>query len=385
MTKIFTRLISKRKVKFFDKGGYMIWGIISDTHGDKGNAIPHIVAEFKKRNVELIIHCGDIETQHLNPELFGNLPVYCALLEEQSDKIEFKNPPEKWVFTRPKNRILDINGQRIYLGHKRSFDFLMNSEIELIKILAEIRKTNDNLRWLFSGHTHHQIYQQGIVNFINPGAIETTIDGYEFAVIDTSTGQVVFSRIHKTNPIKETFSIGVISDTLDISEMNPVFWEKLVKELNNRGVKFIVHCGNIAINDIGRKELCNFEVFYNLREDQIRKLLKTEKPPENWHLIERENPVVEINGYKFYVQLDLGIDLLEKSEIAMQKLCRELRRKYPEISFVLCGFTNDAFYEEGEQVRIVNPGDANQSQNMAVICLPRAEITFSNVPFDPLP
>ena len=64
----------------------MIWGIISDTHKDKMNAIPHIMAEFRKHGVTHIIHCGDIKPEHLNAELFNNLPVVCALVEEQVDK-----------------------------------------------------------------------------------------------------------------------------------------------------------------------------------------------------------------------------------------------------------------------------------------------------------
>ncbi len=52
----------------------MIIGILSDTHTDKANAIPHIVKEFKRRYVEVIFHCGDIEPIHLDPKLFGNLP-----------------------------------------------------------------------------------------------------------------------------------------------------------------------------------------------------------------------------------------------------------------------------------------------------------------------
>jgi hypothetical protein len=76
---------------------------------------------------------------------------------------------------------------------------------------------------------------------------------------------------------------------------------------------------------------------------------------------------------------------MEKSEYDMHKLCLKLRRKYPRICFVLCGFTNDAFYEEGEQVRIINPGDIVKDRNYVVISLPCAEITFSRVPVEPLP
>jgi predicted phosphodiesterase len=251
----------------------------------------------------------------------------------------------------------------------------------LDQTLNEIRRANDGVRWLFSGHTHHQIYKQShLINFVNPGAVEDSFDGYEFAVINTGNGEIVFGRIPKTNPIRPTFSVGVISDSLDISKMDPTFWQKLTEEFKKRGVNHIIHCGNISLNDIGRPEFAGFQVFYNLRPDQ-----NNERSFGNWHQIPIETPVVEIGGYKFYVELDLGAALLGKSEIDMEVLCLDLRRKHPEISFVLCGFTNNAFLEEGQEVRIINPGDILKDRNFTVICLPRTEITFGHVPVDPLP
>ncbi len=360
----------------------MIMGVLSDTHQDRMNALPHIMGEFKQREVEIIIHCGDIEPKHLKPELFNGLPVICALVEGQVDEEVFGTPPANWVFTRPRKRIHHLSDcEAIYVGHNRSFEFLTGSEAQLNQMLNTIRKENDWVRWLFSGHTHHQIFKQGqLINFVNPGAVEDSFDGYEFAVINTNNGEMVFSRILKTKPIKPTFSVGVISDSLNITDMDPDFWPRLRKEFEKRGVIYIIHCGNIALNDIGRPELADFQVFYNLRSDQ-----KNEQSPRNWHQISAENPVVEIGGYRFYVQLDLGADLLEKSEKDMHMLCLDLRRKYHEISFVLCGFTTDAFLEEGQEVRIVNPGDILKDRNFVVICLPRAEITFGHVPVDPLP
>ena len=75
-------------------------GILSDTHGIDDNVIKHIINELLiKHKVEMIFHCGDIERQHLIPKLFGDLPVWCAINQEQLDKedtIVFKNPPQGW-------------------------------------------------------------------------------------------------------------------------------------------------------------------------------------------------------------------------------------------------------------------------------------------------
>jgi predicted phosphodiesterase len=359
----------------------MIIGTLSDTHLDKANAIYRIMEEFKKRKVEVIVHCGDIEKHHLNPSLFLNLPVICAINPEQEKKQEFVTPPDNWIFTTTKNRVKDFRHARMYVGHRRSFDFLRGSETEMAHILQEARKDFDGLRWYFSGHTHHQIYIEiPTVKFINPGAVEDSFDGYEYSIINTENSEIVFSRIMRTNPLVPTFSIGIISDSLDVSRQDPSFWQLLAKELHARDAKIIIHCGNINLCDIGKKELKDFVVHYNLRADQQNPT----NVPQNWRLISTENPVVEINGYFFYVQLDLGLDLLSKSEISMSMLSLEKRRKFPEISYILCGFTHNALYVEGNEIRILNPGDANKDRNFAVLCLPRNEITFGHVPIPPL-
>jgi predicted phosphodiesterase len=365
-------------------------GIVADTHHDKANALEHIIAEFKKRGVEVIIHCGDITAKHLNPDLFGGLPVICALVEEQVGTEAFLTPPAGWKYTEPGDRIRHITPYvRAYIGHKRAFEFLTGSEKKLNEMLNEIRRKHDGVRYLFAGHTHHGIYKRGkLIDFINPGAVEDSLDGgYEFAVLDTDTEEIVFSRILRTTPVKAKppFSVGVISDSLNISDMDVNFWVKLRKEFENRGVSHVIHCGNIALCDVGQPELAGFKVSYNLRTDQLRHDPNSAGRFENWKRITAEDPIVEINGYKFYVQLDLGATLLDQSEVDMHVFCLKLRQKYPETSYVLCGFTNDALYEEGEQSRIINPGDCLNDRGFAVICLPRAEITFGHVPVDPLP
>lgn len=360
----------------------MILFIVSDTHEDRANMLPRIMQEARDRKADLIIHCGDIARKHLDVELFNGLPVICALIKQQVGKEGFIIPPEGWIFTKPGERVRELTEYlSVYVGHALSFDFLAGSEEKLDQKLHEIRREYDGVRWLFSGHTHHQIYKQShLISFVNPGAVEDSFDGYQFAVIDTDNGEIVFGRIPKTNPTKPTFSVGVVSDSLNISELDPDFWKKLAEEFKIRDVKHIIHCGNIAVDDIGRPEFDGFQVFYNLRRDQ-----RIERNFENWHQIPAESPVVEIEGYRFYVQLDLGVDLLDKSEREMHKICLALRRNYPEISFVLCGFTNDAFLEEGPEIKIVNPGDILKDRNFTVICLPRTEITFGHVPVNPLP
>jgi len=106
----------------------MIVGSISDTHSDKNNAIPHIMKEFKRRGVELIVHCGDIISDHINAELFGNLPVICALVDDQGEEPAFldlsSKKPSNWEFTRTGKRFTRISKSKVYVGHKLNLNFL---------------------------------------------------------------------------------------------------------------------------------------------------------------------------------------------------------------------------------------------------------------------
>jgi putative phosphoesterase len=374
----------------------MIIGVLSDTHDDEGNAIPHIVKEFKKRGVQLIVHCGDIKPKHVSKDLFAGLPVYCAFVDGQKEDPVFReNCPEGWDITFPKNRIRTLpDGEVVYIGHKRHMYFLRNSTEQFGEKLMDLRQEFDGLRFVFGGHMHFQTFKQGqLVSFINPGAVQDSLGwGYEYAIVDTVSGQVIFSRILPTHDDRPEFSVGVISDSLDISHRDNNYWRRLAKEFNDRGVSHIIHCGNIAIEDIGRQELSGFSVHYAIRADQFcehKKLKEKEMIPSNWAAVSdehlEEGSIVDINGFRFYVQLDLGLKYMTVSEAGMDSAAMQIRRKYPGTEFVLCGFTREAVFVEGGQVITINPGDVNTNRNFAVICLPRREITFGNVGVDPLP
>lgn len=356
----------------------MIIGALSDTHKIRKEKIEAVMEEFRNRGAKLLIHCGDIGAMHLDPDLFLNLPVICALTEDQVGSPRFKSAPPNWRFTVPGNRIVDLEDDtRMYVGHKMSFEFLTGAEEKLMQRIQELRKDYDGLRYVLSGHTHHQIFSQTpLTNFVNPGAVCDSFDGYEFCVINTGDNEVVFSRVMKTNPVIKPFSVGIISDSANISKMDPGFWKKLREEFDKRNVGWVVHCGNMNTDDIGRPELDGLVVHYNLHPRQN----KSKRAP-GWYLIGEEgHPVIEIEGYRFWIWHDLGGQLLEKSELDMQKICAGLRLHYPDLAFLLCGFTNNAFLEEGGQIRIINPGDAIRDRNFATVCLPRAEITFGHVP-----
>jgi predicted phosphodiesterase len=371
-------------------------GAVSDTHSNRNGALSHIIAEFKRRGVNIVVHCGDILPEHVSNELFDNFPVICAIVDTQKEDPLFnENCPEGWKFTRSGNRICELpDGTTVYVGHKMHMNFLRASEEEFNSILTDLRMKFDGLRMVFGGHLHFQTYKQGqLVSFINPGAVHGAIGwGYEFAVIDNDKDEVVFGRILPTPDDRPVFSVGVISDSLDVSHRDAFFWKKLAHEFRLRDVSKIIHCGNLHLSDIGRPELSKFEINYAIRKDQEfehRKMQEAGKIPPNWKVILEKDlepgGVVDIDGYRFYVQLDLGLEFMKVSEIGMDSAAMKIRRKYPETEFVLCGFTREALLVEGQHVTIINPGDVNMGRSFVVICLPRKEITFGHVPFDVLP
>ena len=132
----------------------MILGVLSDTHGISGNVLAHIALEFQARNVEIVIHAGDISESDIQQMkiLFGNLPVICALTDEQVAHFNKQHhegkeipiaPGKSWTFTQPGKRIVPLaNGVNVYVGHKRGFRFLYGSIEKLIEnlILVKIKE-----------------------------------------------------------------------------------------------------------------------------------------------------------------------------------------------------------------------------------------------------
>jgi hypothetical protein len=159
--------------------------------------------------------------------------------------------------------------------------------------------------------------------------------------------------------------------------MDVDFWANLAHEFRIRDVRTIIHCGNIELSDIGRPELSDFSVYVNLRKDQ---LFREGRTLHNWHIVDQEHKVVEINGYRFFIQLDLGTSFLEQTEVQMHSLCLAIKKEYPALDYVLCGSECNALYVEDPHTSIINPGDAYRGRSFCVVCLPRQEITFGYVP-----
>lgn len=378
----------------------MLLGVMGDTHDVDQSIVKKVVEDLKMRGAQVIIHTGDIEKQHLSADLFCGLPVVCVLTRQQQFDCNFSFPPAGWTYTRPgnsmiseknkaqeamentiasklaiANRIVNLGEVVIYAGHERSNDVLMNSAKfnEFINILNQVY---DGVKFIFTGHTHHQfLIQRSGFSWINPGAVWPLFFDYEYALVNTSNNEVIFTRLPRTTINARPQTVGIVSDTGNISERDGQFWQQLAVEFHERDVSMVIIDGGFRPADIGRPELADFQVFYNLLptiEDRLEK-------PANWHFIPNDNPILEICSHYFLIQHKLGIDLDGKTEVEMVKFIREQSQKYQHIDIVICGGIHDALFEEQQEVMIINPGDARNHRKFVTICFPRCEVTFSSV------
>ncbi|MDO8669025.1 MAG: metallophosphoesterase family protein [Candidatus Buchananbacteria bacterium] len=378
----------------------MLLGIMGDTHEVDGSIVGKVARDLKNRGAQVIVHTGDIEKQHLSADLFCGLPVVCVLTRQQHVDSDFTFPPHGWTYTRPgnsmisdqdkaqealsntiasklaiANRIVNLGEVVIYAGHERSNDVLMNS-VKFNEFMNILNQVYDGVKFIFTGHTHHQfLIQRNGFSWINPGAVLPLFFDYEYALVDTSNGEIVFTRLPRTTSSVRPQTVGIIGGTGNISERDDQFWQQLAIEFHERDVSTVIIDGGFLPRDIGRPELSDFQVFYNLlptMKDNIHK-------PGNWHLIPDDNPVLEICSHYFLVQHNLGIDLDGKTEVEMIRFIRQQSQKYQHIDIVICGGIHDALFEEQQEVMIINPGDARNHRKFVTICFPRCEITFSTV------
>lgn len=395
----------------------MFIGCIGDTHDVEERIIKDIVCnELLPRGVEVAIHTGDIEIQHVSAELFSNLPMTCVLTKQQSFDPDFSYAPKNWRFVRPaywkdkpefigkftdelanacvKELITFNEQQRIfcrlvpikvdnemvmaYCGHERSFDIFKNSQ-RVQEFFTEINQVYDGVRLAVSGHMHRQfIWRHGNLLWVNPGSIiESMNRTREFAVVNTANWEVVCGRLTNAEAKIEPVTIGIISDTGNIDELDRSFWQRLKVEFDNRGVSYVICCGDFRPSDVGRLELANCQVYYYL----LPEFASFPDPgPANWHRISYDNPVIDICGHQFYIQHEIGPEQANFSDIERHCAFDEIRKRYKHLDFIVTGLVSDTIVQEADKYFFINPGDAKDHRNFATLCLPRSELTVGTVP-----
>ena len=158
-------------------------GIISDTH-DNISAIKKAVEIFKKRNVDLVLHLGDIIAP-VTVLYFKGLRIKFILGNCDGDVENIK-------------RIInEIDGE--FLGIFSELE-LENKKIALLhgqdtKKLNELILTGQ-YNYILHGHTHVKRNEKvGMARIINPGAFYPTVEEKTIAILDVINDEVEFIKI----------------------------------------------------------------------------------------------------------------------------------------------------------------------------------------------
>jgi putative phosphoesterase len=130
------------KIKLKHQNSYLI-GVISDTHGRIPSGVPQA---FK--NVDLIIHAGDIGEQAVLDQLSKIAPVAAV-----RGNMDFG----KWAEQLPETEIVEIGPIVLYVLH--------------IANRLDVDPEKSGFKAVISGHTHRpDVYKENGVTFINPGS-----------------------------------------------------------------------------------------------------------------------------------------------------------------------------------------------------------------------
>jgi uncharacterized protein len=134
-------------------------GVLSDTH-DNETAVDLALREFKLRGVELVVHCGDIQSPS-TVQLFADLPAHFVLgnCDWQPDLLASSIDTIDAKLHQPFGE-LEISG--VTVGWVHSHDARLFSNLEL----------SNRFDYLFYGHTHKaEQHRSGKTLVVNPGAL----------------------------------------------------------------------------------------------------------------------------------------------------------------------------------------------------------------------
>ncbi|MEK6946675.1 MAG: metallophosphoesterase [Nanoarchaeota archaeon] len=157
-------------------------GIISDTHENE-EAIKKAVALFKEKNVDFVVHCGDIVSppmleyfKELKMKfVYGNNDGERAGLKEMCKKLDFDEIKDEIEFTH--------DGKKFYVYHGTKSKIL-NNAIQ-----------SNKYDYVLTGHTHTKRDDKiGKTRIINPGAL-FRVYPYTVAMLDAQDDKLEFYPI----------------------------------------------------------------------------------------------------------------------------------------------------------------------------------------------
>lgn len=156
--------------------GNITIGVLSDTHiPTRAEKIPpDLLERFRKENVDLIVHAGDLVSFEVKNELKEIAPVVavCGNMD-----------PKEVCDELPKTGIVEINEFRIGIIHNT-----INPFSQKMRMLAE----ENDLDMVIFGHTHRNgLEEKGGVFYLNPGSpTQPIMDSKSFALVKITQDEI---------------------------------------------------------------------------------------------------------------------------------------------------------------------------------------------------
>ena len=135
-------------------------GILSDTH-DRFDTVRVALERFREQGVEMILHCGDIESAD-TVRLFAGTPTHFVFgnCDWQPDLLRYAIAEIGATLHEPFGE-LEVAGKKIAFVHSH------------IRALFQELQSADRFDYLFYGHTHvAEQHQVGKTLVVNPGALQ---------------------------------------------------------------------------------------------------------------------------------------------------------------------------------------------------------------------
>jgi putative phosphoesterase len=152
-------------------------GILSDTH-DNVAAIADAMREFSARGVELLIHCGDIQSPE-TVQHFASIPTHFVLgnCDWHAEAVAPAMEETGAKLYQPFGE-LELAGVKIGWIHSHDMKLFMDLEF------------SDHFDFLFYGHTHKaEQHRRGRTLVVNPGALFRTSQR-SCVVLDLPSGKM---------------------------------------------------------------------------------------------------------------------------------------------------------------------------------------------------
>jgi len=159
-------------------------GIISDTHENE-EAMTKAVALFKLKNVDFVVHCGDIVSPPVL-EHFQGLKMKLVFGNNDGEREGLKAMCKKFGFEEiADEKEFEYQGKKFYVYHGTNE-----------KKLDEAIKSN-KYDYILTGHTHIKKDEKiGKTRIINPGAL-FRIYPYTVALLDVENDKLEFIEIKR--------------------------------------------------------------------------------------------------------------------------------------------------------------------------------------------